>query len=52
VNLVVRPWTKSAAYWDVLFDTVEKGKMDLEKAGLSIPYPQRDVHMFQESKTA
>jgi small conductance mechanosensitive channel len=52
VNLVARPWTKPADYWDVLFDTMEKGKVELEKAGLSIPFPQRDIHMFQEAKTA
>jgi hypothetical protein len=31
---------------------MEKGKVELEKAGLSIPFPQRDVHMFEEAKTA
>ena len=50
VNLVVRPWTKPTDYWDVFFDTMEKGKIELEKAGLTIPYPQRDIHMFQEAK--
>jgi small conductance mechanosensitive channel len=52
VNLVVRPWVKPDDYWGVLFDTMEKGKTELEKAGLSIPFPQRDVHLFQESKAA
>jgi small conductance mechanosensitive channel len=52
VNLVVRPWVKPDDYWDVLFDTMEKGKIELEKAGLSIPFPQRDVHLFQKSETA
>jgi small conductance mechanosensitive channel len=50
VNLVVRPWTKPADYWGVYFDTLEKGKTELEKAGLSIPFPQRDVHMYQEAQ--
>jgi small conductance mechanosensitive channel len=51
VSLVVRPWTKPDDYWGLLFDTMEKGKVELEKAGLSIPFPQRDVHMYQESST-
>ena len=48
VNLVVRPWTTPADYWGVFFDTMEKGKAEMEKAGLTIPFPQRDVHMYQE----
>lgn len=48
VNLVCRPWVKPQDYWDVYFDVVEKGKVELEKAGITIPFPQRDVHLFQE----
>lgn len=48
VNLVCRPWAKPQDYWDVYFDVTEKGKLELEKAGLSIPFPQRDIHLFQE----
>ncbi|HQJ16020.1 MAG TPA: mechanosensitive ion channel [Candidatus Omnitrophota bacterium] len=47
VNLVCRPYVKPADYWSVYFDTVEKGKLALEKAGCTIPFPQRDVHMYQ-----
>lgn len=50
VNLVCRPWVKPADYWSVLFDTLENGKIELEKAGISIPFPQTDVHLFSESK--
>jgi small conductance mechanosensitive channel len=46
VNLVVRPWVNSADYWGVYFDITEKAKAALEGAGLSIPYPQRDVHLI------
>lgn len=46
VNLVVRPWVNSADYWGVYFDVTEKVKAALERAGLSIPYPQRDVHLI------
>jgi small conductance mechanosensitive channel len=49
VNLVVRPWVKPTDYWGVCFDTLENGKIELEKAGCSIPYPQRDVHLYKES---
>ena len=52
VNIVCRPWAKPSDYWDVYFDTLEKAKVQLEAAGLSIPYPQRDVHMYEEKKAA
>ena len=47
VNLVCRPWVKPNDYWDVYFDILEKGKINLEKQGITIPYPQTDVHLFQ-----
>ena len=50
VNLICRPWVKNGDYWDVYFDLLEKGKVELEANGLSIPYPQQDVHMFNEKK--
>ena len=49
VNLVCRPWVKPADYWAVYFDITEKGKVALEAQGLSIPFPQRDIHMYQEA---
>jgi small conductance mechanosensitive channel len=45
VNLVVRPWVKPADYWDVYFDITEKLKLAIESNGLTIPFPQRDVHI-------
>ena len=51
VNLVCRPWVKPEDYWAVYFDVVEKGKEELEKAGCSIPFPQRDVHLYSEDKS-
>jgi len=51
VNLVVRPWVKAADYWDVYFDTTEKVKAALDAAGISIPYPQHDVHMIGAEDT-
>lgn len=46
VNFVVRPFVNVADYWDVYFDITEKAKLALDHAGISIPYPQRDVHMY------
>jgi len=45
VNYAVRPWVKPANYWDVYFGVTEKAKYALEANGLTIPFPQRDVHM-------
>ena len=47
VNFAVRPWVKTADYWPVLFDITEAVKRELDRAGISIPYPQQDVHMHQ-----
>ncbi|MCG6934941.1 MAG: mechanosensitive ion channel [Proteobacteria bacterium] len=48
VNLIVRPWVKTSEYWDVYFDLMEKIKQTFDAEGISIPYPQRDVHLIQE----
>jgi small conductance mechanosensitive channel len=45
VNFVVRPWTKAENYWDVYFDITQKVKVALDKNGITIPYPQQDVHI-------
>lgn len=47
VNFAVRPWVKTADYWGVRSELLESLKAELEAAGCSIPYPQRDVHMFK-----
>ncbi len=52
VNLVFRPWVKTGDYWDVRFDLTEKIKNSLDEAGISIPFPQQDVHLFVEKKEA
>ena len=44
VNFVVRVWVKSEDYWAVNFDTIEKVKLTFDEKGISIPYPQMDVH--------
>jgi len=48
VNLVCRPWVAPKDYWPFWFDMMERGKLVLEAAGLTIPFPQRDIHMHQE----
>lgn len=48
VNLVVRPWVKSSDYWKTRWDLTRALKENLEAAGCSIPYPQRDVHLFEQ----
>ena len=45
VNFVVRPWVKAADYWNAYFDITAKVKLALDKSGITIPFPQRDVHM-------
>lgn len=50
VNFVVRPWTTAANYWGVYFDLTEKIKLALDANEISIPFPQRDVHLIQAEK--
>jgi small conductance mechanosensitive channel len=49
VNFVVRPWVKASDYWNAYFDITGKVKVALDENGISIPYPQRDVHIKTES---
>lgn len=50
VNFVCRPWVKTADYWGVYFDLTEAVKLRFDKEGISIPYPQQDVHMHTVEK--
>lgn len=52
INLAVRPWCNPADYWDVYFDILEGSKDALDKAGITIPFPQRDVHLYQHENQA
>ncbi len=45
VNFLVRPWVNAADYWAVMWDTTEAVKLKFDEAGISIPYPQMDVHL-------
>ena len=44
VNFVVRPWTKTSDYWTVYWDLTADVKTRFDAAGISIPFPQQDVH--------
>lgn len=46
VNFVARAWVKSENYWDVYYDLIEKVKLTFDERGISIPFPQRDVHVY------
>jgi small conductance mechanosensitive channel len=47
VNFLVRPWVNGGDYWDVLWQTTAKVKLRFDEAGLTIPFPQRDLHVHQ-----
>ena len=48
VNILYRAFIKTSDYWDYFFETQEKGKLALEAAGCTIPFPQRDVHFYPQ----
>lgn len=48
VNFAVRAWARSSDYWDVYFDITEEVKKSFDKEGISIPYPQSDVHLYNK----
>ncbi|GLX83944.1 mechanosensitive ion channel protein [Thalassotalea loyana] len=49
INILVRPWVASEHYWEVHFDVIEKVKLAFDEQGITIPYPQRDVHIYQQN---
>lgn len=48
VNFNVRPWVKTEDYWGVYWDFQERVKLRFDEEGISIPFPQRDVHIYNE----
>ena len=49
INFIVRPWVDSDDYWDVYWDLMRTVKIRFDEEGISIPFPQRDVHLFNQS---
>lgn len=47
VDITVRVWANAADYWGIKFDLTEQVKLAFDEADISIPFPQRDVHLFQ-----
>ncbi|MDD3051244.1 MAG: mechanosensitive ion channel [Candidatus Cloacimonetes bacterium] len=50
LNFTVRVWTNIDNYWDVYFDLIEQVKKAFDANGIVIPYPQRDVYLYQTTK--
>lgn len=51
VNFVVRPWVNAADYWNVHCDTTENIKKHFDAEGISIPFPQRDIHVYEHKES-
>ncbi len=49
VNFTVRVWVNAADYWGLYFDLTEQVKLTFDQEGISIPFPQSDVHIHQAS---
>lgn len=49
INMLTRVWVNTEDYWPVYFGLFEQVKYAFDKAGITIPFPQRDVHLFQQS---
>jgi small conductance mechanosensitive channel len=49
VNFVVRAWVNTADYWGLFFDMQERVKLEFDKQGISIPFPQRDIHIYNQN---
>ncbi len=50
VNFICRPWIKPENYWEVYWNVTREVKRRFDLEGISIPFPQRDIHIYQESK--
>jgi small conductance mechanosensitive channel len=50
VNISLRCWSNRQDYWSLLFDLTKQAKLQLDQHGISIPFPQRDVHLYHEEK--
>jgi len=48
VNFIVRPWVKTDDYWDTYWEITRAVKLRFDEEGISIPFPQRDVHVIEQ----
>ena len=48
LNFIIRPWVKTSDYWDTYWELTKAIKLRFDKEGISIPYPQRDVHVIEQ----
>ncbi|WP_299491930.1 mechanosensitive ion channel family protein [uncultured Shewanella sp.] len=46
IEFIVRPWSLTEHYWEVYWDITREVKLNFDKEGISIPFPQRDVHLY------
>jgi len=51
VNFIVRPWVKTEHYWDVYWDLTREVKIRFDAEGISIPFPQQDVHLYTDKES-
>jgi len=52
VDFVVRPWVATEDYWEIHWDVTREVKMRFDREGISIPFPQRDVHIHSQTPPA
>ena len=50
VNFSVRYFAPNDKFWDIHWNMIEQGKIRLEEAGMTIPYPQRDIYVYDQTK--
>lgn len=50
IDFIVRPWVKTDDYWDVYWDVTKEVKLRFDREGISIPFPQQDVHLHMVDK--
>ena len=52
VDFIVRPWVKTEDYWDVYWDITREVKVRFDREGITIPFPQREIHVYGQTNTS
>lgn len=52
VDFIVRPWVKTEDYWDVYWDITREVKVRFDREGITIPFPQREIHVYGQTSTS